>query len=311
MNPNDTILVLGSTGVVGRALGKALEQRGFQDVHLHRRIDCDLTDYKATVAYVQAIKPKYVFHLAGEVYGIMGNMRNKATSYLNNTLMNTHAIEACHRAKVQKIVSMGTGAVYPFPSPGLPLKEDMIFLGRPHGAEDSYAMAKRGMLSQHIAYQESYDMEWAFAVSANIYGPHDRFDIENGHVTPSLVRKFYEAKQNGASVSVWGNGSAQRDFMYSMDCADALIRIMEHVNGAVNMGSGNVHSIRELVEGLASITGMEDKIDWDSSKPNGQDFREYDLSILKGTGFQPNTSLLEGLRETYKWYEQNHESARK
>lgn len=311
MLPEDNVLVLGSTGVVGQALGKALKQQGFQNIHLHRRVDCDLTDYRETLAYVARLKPTYVFHLAGEVYGIMGNMRNKATSYLNNTLMNTHAIEACHQAGVKKVVSMGTGAVYPYPSPGLPLKEDMVFLGRPHGAEDSYAMAKRGMLSQHVAYQESYDTNWAFAISANIYGPHDRFDTENGHVTPSLVRKFYEAKQAGSAVSVWGNGSAKRDFMYSMDCADALIRIMKNVVGPVNMGSGNVHSIRELVKGLASITGMEDQIEWDSAKPNGQDFREYDLSILKDTGFTPNSTLLEGLTETYHWYEQNHANARK
>lgn len=311
MESSAKILVIGSSGVVGRGLGEFLEDRNYHNVVMHRRQDCDLLDMKATVDYLKLVSPRYVFHLAGEVYGIMGNMNNKAKSYLHNSLINTHVLEASHQAGVEKIVSMGTGAVYPYPSPGLPLKEDMIFLGMPHGAEDSYAQAKRGMLAQHRAYAESYGTEYAFVVSANVYGPHDRFDMVNGHVTPSLVRKFYEAKQQGTNVSVWGDGSAQRDFIYTSDVAQALYNIMLHVNGPVNMGSGRVHRIKELVEGLAEITGMEKRVQWDASKPNGQDYRAYDLSILEGTGFKSQVDLKEGLRKTYEWYEKNVASARK
>jgi len=177
------------------------------------RDDCDLLNFQETCAYIKRIRPEFVFHLAGEVYGIMGNMKNKAVSFLHNILINTHVVEASHQSGVRKIVSMGTGAVYPYPSPGLPLKETMIFLGSPHGAEDSYAQAKRAMLAQHLAYKESYNMDYAFVVSANIYGPHDRFNKESGHVTPSLSRKFYEASQNDEAIVVWGDGSAKRDFI--------------------------------------------------------------------------------------------------
>jgi GDP-L-fucose synthase len=232
----------------------------------------------------------------------MGNMRHKGSSFLDNTLINTHTIEAARLAGVRKIVAMGSGCVYPYPSPGLPLTEDMVWLGPPHASEDSYAHAKRGMLAQLVAYKEQYDLPYAFVISGNLYGPNDKFDPEFGHVTPSLVRKFHEAAQAGTDVVVWGNGTARRDFMYSDDAAAALLAIMEGVEGAVNMGSGNVHSIREIVETLAALAGMSERVVWDRTMPDGQDYRAYDLSRLLATGFRPQVTLADGLRRTYEWY---------
>lgn len=302
MHPNSRICVTGGAGLVGTALTARLRALGYTQVSALSRASADLTDFKATLALFERERPEYVFHLAAKVYGIMGNMRNRAESFLQNVLINTHVIEAARRVEVNKIVAMGSGAVYPYPSPGLPLREDMVWMGEPHGSESSYAHAKRTMLAQLNAYRESYQLRFAFVISANLYGPNDRFDTEYGHVTPSLVRKFYEAKTRGDKVVVWGDGSAQRDFLYVEDVADALVRIMEQVEGPVNMGSGQVHAIRELVEHLADLTGLQDQVVWDSSKPNGQEYRAYDLSQLFAAGFRPKTPIREGLRQTLDWY---------
>ena len=229
-------------------------------------------------------------------------MKHQGASFYANCVINENVIEGSRRAGARKVTAMGTGAVYPFPSPGLPLKEDMIFLGRPHPAHAGYANAKRAMLAMLEAYQESYGLKWAYIVSGNLFGPRDRFDIELGNVVPSLIKKFYDAKKSGGTVQVWGDGSAERDFIYVKDAARAALAVMSGVDGAVNMGSGGVYSIRAVVDVLSELTGMSGRIEWDRSKPNGQAYRAYDLTKLHATGFAPKYSLRAGLEETWNWY---------
>jgi GDP-L-fucose synthase len=310
MNLNDSIVITGGGGLVGNALTALLQRKGYTNVCSLRSTDGDLTQWDAVRGLFARLAPAYVFHLAARVYGIRGNMENKGVAFRDNVLINTHVVEACRLCGVRKIVAMGSGCVYPYPSPGLPLKEDMVWQGKPHDSEDSYAHAKRAMLAQLIAYHEQYGLPFAFVISANLYGPHDKFDVEHGHVTPALVRKFFEAKQSGGRVTVWGNGTARRDFIYASDVATALIHIMQQVDGPVNMGSGHVHSIRDIVDALSDITGLAGRVDWDSSKPNGQDYREYDLSTLQRTGFRAAVPLVQGLRQTYSWYEASSNVAR-
>jgi len=311
MDKKNKILITGGKGLVANALYEVLIQKDYQNVKSIDIEDCDLTDYQATIAYFMEYKPDYVFHLAGAVFGIMGNMKNKGLSFLNNTLINTHVVEAAHRVGVKKIVAMGSGCVYPYPSPGFPLKENMVWFGTPHESENSYAYAKRAMLAQLNAYAESYNMDFAFIISANLYGPNDKFDINYGHVIPSLVSKFYHAKQQGGKVVVWGDGSARRDFLYSYDMANALIIAMHSICGAVNIGSGQVYSIGDIINFLSIYTNMTDKVEWDKNKPNGQDYRAYDLSKIFSAGFEPMVSIEEGLRRTYDWYATNVNVARK
>ncbi|OYW20449.1 MAG: hypothetical protein B7Z52_02285 [Burkholderiales bacterium 12-64-5] len=170
--------------------------------------------------------------MAGFVRGIMGNMESKAESFLKNLLINTHVIDAAQTVGVKKIVAMGTVAAYPDPAPAYPITEDMIWSGAPHTSENSYGQAKRAMLAMLQAYQESYGLPFVFAISTNLYGPYDNFDVKHGHVIPSLIRKFYEAKCDGGTVTVWGDGSAQRDFMYIDDTAAALVACMERAQWA-------------------------------------------------------------------------------
>ena len=302
MDKTDRILVTGARGLVGSAVMDRLARQGYDNVIGLGREDCDLMDRTATEAAFRAHRPVHVFHAAARVYGIMGNMKNRALSFHENVSINTHVIHAAHLAGARKITVMGTGAVYPYPSPRLPLVEDDIFLGRPHGAEEAYAHAKRAALAMLEAYEYDHGLEWAYVVSCNLFGPRDKFDTEFGHVVPSLVAKFHRAKETGGMVTVWGDGSAQRDFLYVDDCAAAVLRIMEAGRGPVNIGSGTVYRIRDIVETLARVAGMEDRIEWDASKPNGQDYRAYDLSRLNALGFRPAHSLEEGLRATWEWY---------
>ncbi len=318
MMKSDPILVTGARGLVGSAVVEHLKHSGYI-VAAVNRTHCDLLNFQETVKLFESINPRpvYVFHAAARVFGIMGNMNNQGRSYLENTLINTHVIEAARQIGVKKITVMGTNAVYPFP-PTLPFSENTIFNGRPHSSESAYAHAKRGMLAMLEAYQESYGLEWAYLVSCNLFGPRDKFDPVNGHVIPSLIRKFYEAKATFSPVTVWGDGSAQRDFLYVKDVARIAEMVMGSAigeelvegcsSGPINIASGTVMSIREIVEILSDITGVRDIV-WDSTKPNGQIRRYADLSRLNALGFKPAYSIADGLRETWEWYRNDRSGA--
>lgn len=302
MKRDAVIMVTGAGGLVGSTLQEHLASEGFTRVVPVLRKDCDLSDPRSTDQLFARTRPAHVFHAAGRVYGILGNMMNQGLSFYDNSMINTNVVEAARRHGVEKITVMGTGAVYPYPPPGVPLREHMIHFGIPHASERGYANAKRAMLAMLEAYEESYGLKWAYIVSCNLFGPRDRFDVNFGHVVPALIRKFHDARCNGGSVDVWGDGSAQRDFMYSRDAARAFQTIMESVDGAVNIGSGVVYSIREIVDMLGAITGLAERVRWDPTKPNGQEYREYDLSRMRLAGFQCRHSIAEGLRETWEWY---------
>ena len=307
LNKADKIVVTGAAGLVGSAMVDHLRAEGYGNVIPLARADCDLIDTTSTFAFFERSRPDHVFHAAARVYGLGGSMKHQGSSFYENVMINTNVVEASRRAGARKVTAMGIGAVYPFPSPGLPLKEDMIFLGRPHPAHAGYANAKRAMLAMLEAYEESYGLKWAYIVSGNLFGPRDRFDVEFGNVVPSLIKKFYDAKKSGGTVQVWGDGSAERDFIYVKDAARAAHAVMSGVDGAVNMGSGGVYSIRAVVDTLSELAGMSGRIEWDHSKPNGQAYRAYDLSKLKALGFKPAYSLRAGLEETWKWYREHND----
>ena len=302
MDKTAITMVTGARGLVGSAFVALLENEGYENIVPVGRQECDLVNQKHTLEFIQDHQPDYIFHSAARVYGIMGNMCNKALSFYDNAMINTNVIHGAYLAKTKKITVMGTGCVYPYPSPALPLQEDMIFSGRPHESENSYAQAKRAMLAMCEAYKESYNLDWAYVISCNLFGQNDKFDTEFGHVIPSLIKKFYDAKQTGGKVSVWGDGSAQRDFLYVKDAARAAMAIMENTDGPCNMGSGTVYSIKEIVKMIAKISDMEHAVEWDTSQPNGQDYRSYDLSRLDATGFTPKWTIEDGLKETWDGY---------
>lgn len=308
MNKSDKILVTGAAGMLGSTIVSQLDQHEFQFVDAVTRLGTpiDLRNGDAVKTYFGVTMPDHVIHCAARVYGIMGNMKNQGLSYYDNTLINTNVIEAAHYAGVKKITVMGTGAVYGTDAES-PLSTADIFSGRPHDSESGYAHAKRGMLAMLEAYHDSYGMDYAFVVSCNLFGPHDKFDTENGHVVPALIKKFYDAKRDGTNVVIWGDGSAQRDFLYVEDAARVVRMVADTFTGPINMGSGSVWRIKEIVRVLSKITGLpSDRISWDPSKPNGQERRSYDLGDLTMLGFEPQWTIPQGLQETWEWYCNEH-----
>ena len=305
----DKILITGARGLVGSTLTRELARQGHTDLLPVGKDDCNLLIAEDVRKLFATHRPKYVFHAAAQVYGILGNMENMGKAFLNNVLINTNVIEACREFEVKKIVAVGTIAAYPQEFGQNPIKEDIIFNGRPHFSEQAYAQAKRAMLAQLEAYHVSYGIDYAFAISTNLYGEGDRFHKEWAHVIPSLIQKFYEAKAARVPVCVWGDGSSTRDFLHALDAARALILIMHHLQGAVNVASGELIQIRELVAMLQKITG-HDQVTWDISKPMGQALRRFDVTKLHSVGFTPRIRIEDGLADLYAWYCRNIDAIR-
>ena len=304
------VLVTGASGVMGKALLSNLHANGYERVKYISSADADLTDSKQAEFLITKEKPDLIFHLAARVSGIMGNMRNRGVAYLDNIRINTNVIEAARIANVKKIVAMGTTAIYS-DLVKLPMSEDDLWLGPPHHSEAPYGHAKRSMLAQLDAYREQYGIEYAFCISTNLFGPHDKFDEATGHVIPSLISKFQRAITTGGPVEVWGTGSAQRDFLFSKDAAEAVRLIAEGGDGPINMASGKPVSIRQCVETISRIVGYKGEIIWDTTKPNGQMMRSYNIDKLVNLGFCTKYSLEDGLSETFDWYKSNVASARR
>lgn len=302
-------MVTGAGGVIGKALVENLTAAGYENVVGLVSADGDLCSFDETMTLMETHRPAMVFHMAARVSGIMGNMKNRALAYLDNIRINTNVIESARLTGVKKIVAMGTTAIYS-DLVTLPMKEDDLWLGPPHASEAPYGHAKRAMLAQLEAYREQYGIDFAYAISTNLYGAHDRFDEQYGHVVPSLISKFYSASRSGDDVTVWGDGSPQRDFLYSRDAAEALRLIGENGHGPINLASGSPVKIRDVVEILAEISEITGVVRWDASKPNGQMLRQYSVDRLSSLGFIPRYSLKDGLRETYDWFAQNQGNLR-
>lgn len=311
INKGSRVLVTGGRGLVGHGLRARLNDMDVE-VFAPGSSEYDLTSTEQTRAMFDKIRPDLVFHMAARVYGIMGNMNNKGLSIYDNVMINTNVVECSRRAGVRKVVAMGSGCVYPYPPPAERLEENMMLMGPPHHSEDSYAHSKRLLYAMLEAYRYQYGMDYVFVISGNLYGPYDSFDINNGHVIPSLVHKFYTAAQKGEKIFPWGTGKAKRDFTYVSDVAEALILMMEYGSGAMNMGSGNVNAIRDLIEILADVSGIGMKsVEFDTTKPDGQEYRYYDVSKLFDLGFRPKMSLEEGIKKTYNWFSEHYDIARK
>jgi GDP-L-fucose synthase len=305
------VLVTGGGGVLGRAVVKALENEGSVAFVAPSRSECDFNSWEQTSAFFREFGPDVVIHLAARVSGVQGNMSFSGEAYRDNATINMNVIEASRLLGVRKIIAAGTVAIYPT-KPGQSLSEEDIWAGPPHGSEAAYAHAKLGMLAQLQAYRQQWGMEYAFLVFTNLFGPHDRFDEQYGHVVPSLISRFHRlTRENASEIVVWGDGTPTRDFLFSADAADAVLRCMTDVDGPVNVASGQSLPIRDMVEALREISGFRGNIIWDTSKPNGQMMRAYNVDRMFASGWRPKYSLTEGLRATYAWYNGNLDEIRR
>ncbi len=298
------ILLTGGSGFLGRHLVTRLREEGEEPlVPLHR--DCDLTDAGQVERLFSEARPELVFHLAAEVGGIGANSANPGRYWYANLLMGANVLEESRKAGVGKLVIVGTVCAYPKLTP-VPFREDDLWNGYPEETNAPYGVAKKALLVGAEAYRDQYGLNAVFVLPANLYGPGDNFDPESSHVVPALIRKMVEAKDKGRpEVSLWGDGSPTREFLYVEDCAEALVLAARHYDGPdpVNIGTGQEVAIRDLASMVARMVGFEGRIVWDTSKPNGQPRRRLDVSRAEQLfGFRAGTSLEEGLLRTIAWY---------
>ena len=307
------VIVTGSSGLVGSAVVAELFRgelsRESEVLGLNHR-DCDLRVLDKTVQLFNDFKPDLVIHCAARVYGLGGNLKHSSEVFLDNLLIDASVVEASRRTKVKKFVAMGSAAIYG-DLVDLPMNESQIWLGPPHDSERAYAQAKRAMLAHLEALQEAGDLDYAYAIATNLYGPNDRFSEETGHVVPSLVARLDRAIDNRSDLEVWGTGIATRDLLFSTDLARALLLLASDGSGPVNLASGVSHSIREIVETLVDQTTFAGDLIWNSDKPEGQLSRRYDTSKIRSLGFEPEVPLDIGLKMTFDWYRNNRESCRR
>lgn len=301
MNRNSCIVVTGANGLAGSAIVENLRKDHTCVIPLTRK-DANLLDSDQTIRFFDQVKPEYVFHAAATVYGLQGNMDNQYKSIFENTLINTHVINAARLVGVKDFIAMGSNCVYPTP-PVLPYREVTIFDGRPDPGEAGYGHAKRHML----AMLEASEMDYTYLVSGNLYGPRDKFDPVSGHVIPSMIHKFYEASRNEDEVvSLWGNGHATRDFLYSEDLAEIVRAVLYQCvgNGAMNIGSGVLYPLQYIAKRLCGISGVDyDRVQWDITKPQGRPACYADLTKMKWLDFRcAQHEIGEGLKKTFDWY---------
>jgi GDP-L-fucose synthase len=294
------VLVTGGTGFLGSHLVERLDADG-HEVFVARRRDFDLTRWEDAEGMFKAARPERVFHLAAEVGGIGANMANPGRYWYANLMMGAHVLEQSRLHDIEKLVIVGTVCAYPKFTP-VPFKEESLWDGYPEETNAPYGVAKKTVLVGAQAYREQYGLGSVFLLPTNLYGPRDNFHRTDAHVIPDLIRKMLESPEE---VVLWGDGSPTREFLYVDDCVDGLMLAGDRYDGPlpVNLGAGKEISIRELAELVADATGFTGRIEWDTTKPNGQPRRSIDASRAHELfGFEARTPLREGLARTVAWY---------
>lgn len=303
---NQRVIVTGGAGFLGTHLVNHLREQGAGDIFVPRKQDYDLRQPEA-VARMYADYPgaTMVFHLAATVGGIGANRQHPGVFFYDNIMIGTLTLEYARRAGIPKFIGVGTICAYPKFTP-MPFKEDDLWNGYPEETNAPYGLVKRMLLVQGQAYRAEYGYNAIHLMPTNLYGPGDNFDLENSHVIPALIRKMIEAQHEGrVHVTLWGDGSPTREFVYVKDAAEGIALAGAFYNGAepVNIGSGVEISIKALAETIAELVGFTGELRWDTSKPNGQPRRNVDVTRAEREfGFRAKTSFRDGLRETVAWY---------
>jgi GDP-L-fucose synthase len=258
-------------------------------------------------------RPQVVFHLAGLVGGILANKNFPADYNYQNLMMGTMMLHEARQAGVEKYVTLMGGCSYPAQAQN-PIKESALWNGYPQSESAPYSLAKAMSAVQAQAYRQQFGFNAIVLVPGNLYGPHDNFDLQNSHVIPALIRKYYEASQTGQTeITAWGSGRPIRDFIYVEDACEAIVKAAEIYNGAeiINISSGIQTTIKELVETIAGIVGFTGTIAWDTTKPDGQMLKGFDVTRMREwLKFECKVALPEGIEKTFAWYAANNASAR-
>lgn len=298
------IYIAGHRGMVGSAIWRLLEAKGYTNLVGRTSQELDLRNQAAVNAFFEAERFDMVIDAAAKVGGILANSEQPYPFLMDNLQIQNNLIDAAHRFGVQKFVFLGSSCIYPKLAPQ-PLKEDYLLTDSLEPTNEWYAIAKIAGVKACEAIRKQYGKDFVSLMPTNLYGPHDNFDLRSSHVLPAMIRKFHEAKVNGhAAVTLWGSGTPLREFLHVDDLAQAIYFVLTHTlpEHLYNVGSGQEISIKALAALIQRSVGHQGEIIWDSSKPDGTPRKLMDSSKMEALGWGPEMKLENGIRETYEWF---------
>lgn len=305
------IYLAGHTGMVGSAIYRQLQSKGYENILTKNLSELDLRNQSSVEKFFSETKPEILIIAAAKVGGILANNTYRAEFLYDNLMIEANLIHSAYLNKVEKIVFLGSSCIYPKLAPQ-PLMEEYLLTDTLEFTNEPYAIAKIAGIKLCENYYRQFGCNYISAMPTNLYGPNDNFNLETSHVLPALLRKFHEAKvEEKDSVTIWGTGKPLREFMYVEDLADAIVFMMENINAKdlyengithLNAGTGKDISISDLAKLIAEITEFKGKIVYDSSKPDGTPRKLMDVTRLNNLGWKYKTELQDGITKTYNWF---------
>ncbi len=312
LKKEDKIYVAGHRGLVGSAIVRNLQSKGYENIIGRTHKELDLTNQAAVREFFEAERPDAVVLAAAKVGGINANNTTPADFAYENLQIQCNVIECCHRYKVKKLLFLGSTCIYPRMAPQ-PIPEDALLTGPLEVTNEAYAIAKIAGLEMCKFYKRQYGDDFISCMPTNLYGPHDNYDLSGSHVMPAMIRKFHEAKASGAaSVELWGTGTPLREFLYVDDMADACVFLLENYSGEqhVNIGTGREVTIKQLAEIVKKTVGFAGEIIWNKDMPDGTPRKLTNVDKLHELGWMHKVELEEGVELAYQWFKDNVDSAR-
>lgn len=310
MEKNSKIYIAGHAGLVGSALQRLLQNKGYENIVCRSSKELDLTDNNAVDAFFKKEQPDYVFLAAAKVGGILANNTYPADFIFSNLSIQNNIIHAAYKNSAKKLLFLGSSCIYPKMAPQ-PIVEDYLLTGFLEPTNEPYAIAKIAGIKMCQAYHKQYGCRFVSVMPTNLYGPGDNYHLQNAHVLPSLIRKLHEAKEsNNPEMVVWGTGSPRREFLHVDDCAAACYFIMQQYESPeiVNIGTGTDHSIKEMAEMIQELMGYEGKLVFDTTKPDGTPRKLLNVDKINNLGWSSQISLREGVERTIEDFVGNYES---
>ncbi len=308
----DKIYVAGHRGLVGSAIVRNLKAKGYEQVIGRTHKELDLTEQQAVRDFFEQERPDVVVLAAAKVGGIHANETAPAQFAYENMQIQCNVIKCCHDYQVKKLLFLGSTCIYPRMAPH-PIPEDALLTGPLEKTNEAYAIAKIAGLKMCQFFKQQYGDDFISCMPTNLYGPYDNYDLQGSHVLPAMIRKFHEAKKNGApTVELWGTGSPLREFLYVDDMADACVFLLENYSGEshVNIGTGKEVTIRQLAEIVKETVGYEGRIVWNDQMPDGTPRKLTDVTMLHELGWTHKVELPEGVKLAYDWFRENIDQAR-
>lgn len=312
MEKDSKIYIAGHRGMVGSAIHRKLQEKGFHNFVFRTSKELDLRNQQAVSDFFQTEKPEYVFLAAAKVGGIIANNTYRADFLYENLAIQNNVVHSAYETSVKKLMFLGSSCIYPKLAPQ-PLKEEYLLSGFLEETNEPYAIAKIAGIKLCEAYRTQYGCDFISVMPTNLYGPNDNYDLKNSHVLPAMIRKFHEAKvSNNESVTLWGTGSPMREFLHADDLAEACAYLMENYSEPqfINVGTGIDITIKELAETVSRIVGFEGRLVWDTTKPDGTPRKLMDISKLHEQGWKHTIDLQEGISLAYQDFLEHYEILR-